>query len=130
MVARRYQDLIAFQLADEFKREIIRLVQRPQAALDLRYRSQLVNAATSVAANIVEGFLRHSPGQFAHYLAIAIGSLGEAEVRLRDGILLKHFTEADCALALPFAKRCATATVRLKVSQEEYARSKRKKGRR
>jgi len=117
MVARRYQDLIAWQLAEAFKGEVFRLVNQSKQTLDLRYRSQLLDAASSVAANIVEGFLRYSPGDFARYLAISLGSLGEAEIRLRDGIRLGSFSEADCSLAFQFGRRCAVATLRLKLSQ-------------
>ena len=117
MAVRRYQDLIAWQVAEEFKREFFRIVQQSKQTLDVRYRPQLLDATSSVAANIVEGFLRYSPAEFARYLAISLGSLGEAETRLRDGILLNYFGESDCALAFRFAKRCAVATVRLRRSQ-------------
>jgi len=53
MAVRRYQDLIAWQLAEEFKREVFRIVQQSKRALDLRYRSQLLDAASSITANIV-----------------------------------------------------------------------------
>jgi four helix bundle protein len=116
VAVRRYQDLIAWQLAEAFKREVFRLIQE-KTAMDFRYRSQLIDATSSVAANIVEGFLRCSPGDFARYLAISLGSLGEAETRLRDGILLGYFKDGDCEAAFLFGRRCAGATLRLKLSQ-------------
>jgi len=124
MAVRRYQDLIAWQLAEEFKREVFRIVQQSKRALDLRYRSQLLDAASSITANIVEGFLRYAPAEFARYLAISLGSLGEAETRLRDGILLSYFGESDCALAFQLARRCAVATLRLKRSQHRYLQTR------
>jgi len=127
MIARRYQELIAWQLAEEFKREVFRIVRESKRTLDVRYRSQLIDAASSVAANIAEGFLRCSAGEFARFLAISLGSLGEAEIRLRDGIRLNYFGEPDCALAFRFGRRCAVATVRLKLSQERYARTRSQK---
>ena len=123
MVVRRYQDLIAWQVGEAFKREIFRIVQQSKQTLDIRYRSQLLDAASSVVANIVEGFLRYSPVEFARYLAISLGSLGEAEIRLRDGIRLNYFDESDCALAFRFARRCAVATVRLKRSQRRLPKA-------
>jgi four helix bundle protein len=123
---RRYQDLIAWQLADAFKREVFRLVQG-DPGIDFRYRSQLIDATSSVASNIVEGFLRCSRGDFARYLAISLGSLGEAETRLRDGILLGYFSETDCEAAFRFGRRCAGATLRLKLSQAATIRTRAKK---
>jgi four helix bundle protein len=123
MIVRRYQDLIAWQVAEGFKREVFRIVQQAKQPLDVRYRSQLLDAASSVTANIVEGFLRYSPAEFARYSAISLGSLGEAEIRLRDGIRLNYFDESDCALAFRYARRCAVATVRLKRSQRRFPKS-------
>ena len=48
---RRYQDLIAWQMAEEFKREVFRIVlASPRACADLRYKDQLFGAAQSVSA--------------------------------------------------------------------------------
>ena len=116
----RYQDLIAWQLAEAFKAEVIRLVQASEGArCDLRFRSQLVESARSVATNIVEGFLRFAPRYFANLLGVAAGSVGEAETHLRDGIKLGYFTEAECEPAFRLARRCLTATIRLKRSQSK-----------
>ena len=124
MVVYRYQDLIAWQMADSFKQEVFRLVHdSSKASTDFRFRGQLLAAAQSVAANIAEGFLRNSPGDFRRFLHIALGSLGEAEGRLRDGILLGYFSSAACAPAFQFGKRCATASVRLRKSQESFMKS-------
>ena len=119
MVVKRYRDLIAWQMGDAFKKEVFRLVQASeQATKDFRFRSQLLEAARSVPANIAEGFLRFSPGDFGRFLSISLGSLGEAESRLKDGIQLGYFQESKCAAAFNFGKRCAVATVRLKQSQK------------
>jgi len=97
------------------------------AGRDLRLRTQLLEAARSVPANIAEGFRRKSPGDFARFLDYSLASLAEAEERLGDGLLLGYFTARDHAAAFVLAKRTLTATIRLKQSQVRYATEQRKK---
>ncbi len=125
MAVRRPQDLIAWQLAEGFKIEVFRLVSGSrEAQRELRFKSQILDAASSVTSNITEGFLRRSPGDFARFLDYSLGSLGEAEQRLRDGIQLGYFNASDCQEAFSLARRCLTATVRLKQSQLRYIQSR------
>jgi len=130
MVARRYQDLIAFQTGTTFKRTLFRLVlASPGARSDLKFRSQILEAARSVPANIAEGFRRYSPGDFARFLDFSLASLAEAEERLADGIDLAYFRKDDCAEAFVLAKRCLTASIRLKHTQLRYLQERRKQSR-
>jgi four helix bundle protein len=118
MGVHRYRDLIAWQLAEEFKREVLTIVNGSSLAKeDLRFRSQLLECSRAVSKDIAEGFLRFSPGYFISFLDYALGSLGEAERRLIDGVELKYFSELECQEARRFAKRCMVATIRLKQSQ-------------
>ena len=119
---RRDRDFAAWQLADGFKREVFRLVRQSRdASRDFKYRDQLRDAAAGITKHITEGYLRFSPLDFARFLDYALGSTGEAERRLRDGIELGYFPDADCREAFRFAKRCFVATLRLKQSQLRYA---------
>jgi four helix bundle protein len=125
MAVRRPQDLIAWQLGEAFKVEVFRLVLRsPEARSAVRFKSQILDAASSVPSNIREGFLRCSPGDFARFLDYAIGSVGETEQRLLDGIQLGYFAPNDCQHAFTLARRCLTASVRLKQSQLRYLRNR------
>jgi four helix bundle protein len=87
MGVRRYRDLFAWQLAEAFKREVFELIrQSPSASRDFRYKTQLLDAASAVSKDIVEGFLRYSAAEFARFLDYALGSLGEGESRLAEAL--------------------------------------------
>ena len=117
MGVRRYRDLYAWQLADAFCAEVNRLIELSGAArLDTRYRDQLLGAAESVAGNVAEGFLRFSSADFSRFLSYALGSLGEAESRLRNGVRRGYFHASEIAAAETLARRALTAIVRLKRS--------------
>lgn len=111
---RRVEDLVAWQLAVEFKQEVYRLLRRSPAALgDYRYRSQLREAVASTESNLVEGFHRHTAPQFIQFLSYARGSHAEAETRLKDGIAREYFSPESCSEALQLAKRCGQAILKL-----------------
>jgi four helix bundle protein len=119
MGVRTYRELIAWQLAEEFKREVFRLLAaNGRASRDWRFRDQLRSSSCSIGQNIVEGFLRHSAGDFARFLSFSIGSLGEAEGWLTNGVDLGYFDSADCEAAGRLARRAAVAITRLKQSQQ------------
>ena len=102
MAVARYQDLIAWQLADQFKSEVFRLVKSStEASRNLRSRNQLLDPTCSVASNLVEGFRRFSPGEFARFIDYSLASLGEAEQRLHDGIALGYLHGAGVCRRIP-----------------------------
>ena len=77
MGVRHHRDLKVWKLADEVRRKILELVSRPDVRPDHHFCDQSSRAASSACHNIAEGFYRFSPGEFAHFLNIAYGSLGE-----------------------------------------------------
>ena len=60
-MAKRYEDLDAWQLADELKRQVYELIDNSPARNDFKFRDQLRDSASSAPANISEGF-----GYFRH----------------------------------------------------------------
>jgi four helix bundle protein len=122
MVVRKYEDFVAFQLAERFKSEVFRIVKTsPEAMRDLRFKSQLFGAASGPGKHIAEGFLRRSPRAFALFLDYALGSVAEAQRRLGDGVELDYYENAICQPAFRLGWRCFKATARLKQTQIKYA---------
>jgi four helix bundle protein len=120
VAVRHFRDLIAWQLAESFKDEVFRLVRESRRAeANQLFRDQLINAASAVGKDITEGFLRHSPRDLSRFIDYALGSLGEAELRLEDGITLGYFAADDCESARRYARRCLVAMIRLKQSQRQ-----------
>lgn len=62
--------------------EVYRLAPRLPRAERYGMRSQITRAATSIPANIAEGWARESPKDKAHFMAIVHASLAEAETLL------------------------------------------------
>lgn len=50
--------------------------------IDLKSRSQIIDSAQSVSANIAEGYCRRSINEYLYFLNVALGSLGELMTRL------------------------------------------------
>ncbi len=70
--------LEAFQYADDLAVELFAVTR--QLPPDLRWlSSQLLRAATSVPANIAEGYARSSKREFLQFLSISRASLAEVE---------------------------------------------------
>jgi len=75
--------------------EVYRLSKRFPKDETYRLTSQITRAAASVPANIAEGHARSTARDFAHFIAIAKGSLMETETFLMLAIRLDYVTEAD-----------------------------------
>lgn len=124
---RNAEEFAAWQLAEAFKSEVFTLLRgSPEALRDRRFRYQLKDSASGISKHITEGFVRFSPLDFCRFLDYALGSLREAERWIHDGIESGYFAAERCRRAFWFGKRCFTATLRLKESQERYAETLKK----
>ena len=114
MGVKRLEDLVAFKEAVAFKLEVYAIVRSyPAADRDWRYREQLFDAASSVEANMAEGWRRFGATDMIRFLRYAAGSLDEARVRLLDGVARGYFNRDSCDAALLHAARCGAATTNL-----------------
>lgn len=86
MVARRFEDLIVWQLAAKIQQETGAILDRPDVRRDGKFCEQLRGSTRSAAANIAEGFGRYSPREFIRYLRMASGSLHETKNHLHEAL--------------------------------------------
>jgi len=93
--ARRFEDLIVWQLAVEIRDRIDVLMTSGPGSRDFKFRDQIRDSAASAPRNIAEGFLRFNPSEFAYFMNIARASLGETQNHLLHGKELKYFSEKD-----------------------------------
>jgi four helix bundle protein len=111
----------AFRLAVDFKQRVYDLVNSHYAARqDVRYKEQLFDAASSVEANIAEGWARYVAGEMSVFLRYALGSLEEAKRRVRDGIDRGYYTKETCQELLNVGDRCGAATMALWKSLQPF----------
>lgn len=61
------------------------LLKRPELARDFEFRDQLLDCSPSAPRNIAEGFARFKHKEFAQFVRVAKGSIGE---------VLDHFIDA------------------------------------
>jgi four helix bundle protein len=107
-------DLIVWQLAEQLNAEVVKLSNQPAARREFKFRDQILPAASSVAANIAEGYGRRSHGDFARFIGIAQGSLRETETWIRDGAVRQFWTTNEAAPALLLCKRLTVGLTRLR----------------
>jgi len=89
--ARRYEDLIVWQLADQVRVLVFTLTRRERFARDLKLHAQTEDAVNSMCRNIAEGFgCRHK--EFARFLEISRRSLNELRDSFRTAQLKGYVT--------------------------------------
>jgi len=76
MAIQKFEDLIAWQKAQDFAVEIYAAFDHLK---DFNFRNQIYSAAVSASNNIAEGFDRSSDADFGRFLYISIGSVSETK---------------------------------------------------
>ncbi len=127
MAARRYEELEAWQIADELKREVYALTETGPAAKDFKYRDQIRDSAASNSKNISEGFGRFRPAPFAQFMEFAVSSAMETKDSLKDGVDRGYFTPERVALAQKLAERSIQCSTKLIVYLKGRARRNKKR---
>jgi len=92
-----YKELVVWQKAMELVRVVYQVSKRFPADERYALTDQLPRAAVSVPANIAEGNGRASSRDYAHFLAIARGSLYETMTHMQIALDLGYI-DADPAM--------------------------------
>ena len=95
-----HRDLIVWQKATQLAVEVYRLTATFPRTEEYRMTAQATRAAASVPANIAEGNARGTRRDYAHFVAIARGSLAETETFLLLALELEFTTMESAATAL------------------------------
>jgi four helix bundle protein len=113
MGARQYREIVAWQLSNSLKQAIYVRTSLGPASRDFRFCDQIRGACSSVPANIAEGFCRFTHREFARFLTIARGSLGETQNHLEDGRDRGYFSQTDFDELWNLSTRAMAATTKL-----------------
>ena len=95
MIAKRFEDLIVWQLADELQKEIFAFTRQPPACRDRKFCDQIQDSIRSVTRNAAEGFGRFQPKDFRGFLRFAAGSLHETNNHLSDARKLGYISAKE-----------------------------------
>jgi four helix bundle protein len=91
----RFEDLEAWRLAREITRQVYVLSKRERLSRDFALRDQIRRSAVSIMSNIAEGFERDGDREFANFLSIAKGSLGELRSQLYAALDQNYLTAEE-----------------------------------
>jgi four helix bundle protein len=118
-VAKRVEDLIIWQLADQLSTQVYALSERQCVRQNFRFFNQFTDAASSATRNVSEGFGRYRHREFAQMVSTSRASVLEIHDLLRDGVKRRFWTKTEVAEAVHLTYRAAKAMARF----IEYLRS-------
>jgi four helix bundle protein len=90
-----YRDLIAWQRAMEIAKKVYVVTAKFPKTEMYALANQMQRAAVSIPSNIAEGQARQHPGEFRHFLHIALGSAAELDTQLRLAIEFGYVSEPE-----------------------------------
>jgi four helix bundle protein len=90
-----FEDLIAWQKSKKLSVMVYHCTETGQFSRDFALKDQIRRAVISVMSNIAEGFERHSPKEFQHFLSIARGSAAEVRSQIQLAVELGYINEIE-----------------------------------
>jgi four helix bundle protein len=100
-----FRKLEVWNKAHALALNVHRVAMRLRGAEYLTLRSQLIRAAGSIDANIVEGSSQKSDAQFVRFLNIAVNSANELESHLIMALDLRVMSQTDYLMLLEKLKQ-------------------------
>lgn len=92
-----FREIAAWQRSREVKMLAYALLAKSEVARDFTFRDQLLDCARSAPRNIAEGFARYKHKEFAQFVRVAKGSLGEVLDHFIDAVDNGYLSPADFA---------------------------------
>jgi four helix bundle protein len=93
--ARSFNELLFWQRARQWSKEIFTLTQNKPFARDQRLVVQINDSSESVMANMAEGFGRGTQEEFITFLGYALGSLDETKSHLCAAFDRQYLTKDE-----------------------------------
>jgi four helix bundle protein len=100
----RFEDIIAWQKAFDLAGGVYEITRKVAFSKDFGLSSQIQRAATSIMANIAEGYERQSPKEFYHFLKIARGSCSEVRSHLYLAQRIGYVSEVEFSTLMSMAQ--------------------------
>jgi four helix bundle protein len=119
MTIRGFTDLNVGKTGMDLAAEVYRLSKSMPKAEQYGMTSQMLRSASSMPANIAEGFQRGTRKDYARFVGIARGSLGETETFLLLAIRVGHLDAASAAPALDLSRKLGRQLTRLRQRLDE-----------
>ena len=110
---KHHEDLVAWQLSETLRQEIVAILAKPTLARHVEFCDQIRRSSRSAPSNIAEGFGRYKPREFARYMRIALGSLGETQNHLRAALNDKLISQKEFDDAWALSVRAIKASKKL-----------------
>jgi four helix bundle protein len=105
----------AWQLAWELKERVVAFTAKKPAERDRKFCDEICESARSAPDNISEGFYRFNPPDFANFVRIARGSLGEVRNQLRHAHSSKYLTDDEFGELARLCRRAIGACTGLRL---------------
>ena len=127
MGIRDFRDLVAWQLSDTLRSEVIEFTSKPGISSDFKYCSDIRDSAASAPRNIAEGFARYRPADFARFLEYAVASLAETKTSIHDGHDRQYLDDKLYSRLTNLAGAAERVTKNLMLSKKRQAARERRR---
>jgi four helix bundle protein len=109
------EEFAAWQLAWELKERVYAFTATEPAVRDRKFCDEIRTAARSAPDNISEGFYRFNPVDFANFVRIARGSLGEVRNQITHAHSKRCLTESEFQAVSRLCRRAIAAATGLRL---------------